>query len=227
MRACWFHLCEVKACEIGRCKVVYRLADGTLKSIRLDQQALKDIIADQRQEWIDYIRRVQTKLRGLGITSRDADAIVELMRSDFGGDTSTHPGVAAKLDPILRMIARFVARSLNVSTAYNPESERNKGDAFDLNLLFYIPLPAVVVTGDDRFIRGLRETDAAHLGQVLTVEEFNSRLADDSLASLVSAFQAPERQFRRQCEAAYFHWDSRDRPANDDLKDWFESEPIA
>ena len=82
-------------------------------------------------------------------------------------------------------------------------------------------------TGDDRFVRGLRETDAAHLGQVLTIDEFNARLADDSLASLVSAFQTPERQFCWQREAAYFRWENRNRPTNDDLKDWYESEPIA
>jgi Protein of unknown function (DUF2934) len=155
------------------------------------------------------------------------DKIVELMRSDFGSDPSDAPGVAAKLDTVLNMIARFVARSLNATSAYNPESEKNRGDTFDLNLLFYIPLPAVIVTGDDRFVRGLRETDGAHLGQVLTIDEFNARLSDDSLASLVSAFQTPERQFRWQREAAYFRWENRNRLANDDQKDWFESEPIA
>jgi hypothetical protein len=170
---------------------------------------------------------MKAKLPSRRLTTRDAATIVELMRSDFGSDSSDAPGVAAKLDTTLHMIARFLARSLNASSAYNPESERNQGDAFDLDLLFYLPLPAVVVTGDDRFVRGLRETDGAHVGQVLTIEEFNERLADDSLATVISAFQTPERQHRRQREAAYYRWVKRNRPANDDLTDWFESEPIA
>ena len=94
-------------------------------------------------------------------------------------------------------------------------------------MLFYLSLPAVIVTGDDRFVRGLRETDGAQVGQVLMIEEFNARLADDSLASPVSAFQTPEHQFRWQREAAYFRWQNRNSPPNDDVGDWFESEPIA
>lgn len=227
MRACWFHLCDVKPEEIGRCQVAYRVSDGTLKSIRLDQQTLSSLIANQRQEWIDYIQRMQSDLPDRGLTARDTDAIVELMRNDFGSDPSDAPGVADRLDTILHMIARFVARSLNSTSAYNPESERNRGDTFDLNLLFYIPLPSVIVTGDERFVRGLRETTAAHLDQVLTIEEFNESLADGSLASRVSAFQTPDRQFHWHREAAYFHWVRRGRPSNDDLKDWYESEPIA
>jgi len=227
MRACWFHLCDVRPEQIGRCEVRYRLSDGTFRKIRLDRQKLNELVAGQRQEWIDYVRRMQADLSGRGLTARDADAIVELMRSDFGSDPSDASGVAAKLDTVLHMIARFVARALNATSGYNPESERNRGDTFDLNLLFYIPLPAIIVTGDDRFVRGLRETGAAYLGQVLTIEEFNARVADDSLASLVLAFQTPERQFRWQREAAYFRWQNRNGPANDDLKDWFESEPIA
>jgi hypothetical protein len=53
MRACWFHLCDVKPEEIGRCQVVYRVADGTHKSIRLDPQTLNDLMSGQRQAWIE------------------------------------------------------------------------------------------------------------------------------------------------------------------------------
>jgi hypothetical protein len=66
MRACWHHLRDVKPEEIGRCQVVYRVADGTLKSIRLDQQKVKDLVAGQRREWIDYVRRMQKDLPGRG-----------------------------------------------------------------------------------------------------------------------------------------------------------------
>lgn len=227
MRACWFHLCDVKPEEIGKCQVVYRVTDGTPKSIRLDRQKLIDLVSGQRQEWIDYVQRIQADLSDRGLTARDADAIVELMRSDFGSDPTDAPAVAAKLDIVLHMTARFIASSLKPTSAYNPESERNRGDTFDLNLLFYIPLPAIIVTGDDRFIRGLRETDAAHLGQVLSIDEFNTCLANDSLAAIVSAFQTPERQFRWQREAAYFRWENRNCRISDDLKDWCDSEPIA
>jgi hypothetical protein len=73
----------------------------------------------------------------------------------------------------------------------------------------------------------MRETDAPHARQVLTIEEFNRHLAENSLASLVLDFQTAERQLRQHQEAAYFRWDKRGRPANDDWADWFASEPVA
>jgi hypothetical protein len=150
------------------------------------------------------------------------------MRSDFGNDPLDAPGIAEKLDAASRMIARFVARSLpSKMPSYNPQTEKRRGDTFDLNLLFYVPLPAVIVTGDTRFVRGLRETDASHARQVLTIDEFNTNLREGSLAFLISDFQTPERQHRQHREAAYFRWDNRGRLPNDDLADWFASEPVA
>jgi hypothetical protein len=220
MRACWHHLLDVTPEEIGKCQVVYRVSGGTLRSIRLDAQTLKDMIAGQRQEWINYIRRMQTDLLSREITAADEDAIRKVMRSDFGNDLLDAPCVAEKLDAACRMIARFVARALpSEMAAYNPESEKHRGDSFDLNLLFYVPLPAVIVTGDGRFVRGLRETGAPHGGQVLSIDEFNTHLGNGTLAALVSDFQTPGRQHRQQSEAAYFRWGNRGYNPNDDWSD--------
>src|SRR5262249_31101415 len=56
MRACWFHLVDVAPAEVGKCQVVYRVSDGSLRSIRLDATHLRNVIAGQRQEWIAYIQ---------------------------------------------------------------------------------------------------------------------------------------------------------------------------
>ena len=228
MRACWHHLLDVAPEEIGRSQVAYRVSDGTLRGIRLDTRALKDSIAGQRQEWIDYIRRMQAELPSHGFTAKDEDDIHKIMLSNFGSDPSDAPGVAMKLDAASRMIARFVARSLpSKLAAYNPESEKRRGDTFDLNLLFYVPLPAVIVTGDARFVRGLRETDTPHGRQVVTIEEFNMHLGSGTLGDLVSDFQTPGRQYLLHSEAAYLHWEERGRLAGNDWADWFATEPVA
>jgi hypothetical protein len=111
--------------------------------------------------------------------------------------------------------------------SYNPLSDKRRGDAFDLDLLYYIPLPAIIVTGDKRFARGLKQTDAPHGRQVLTIEEFNRHLAENSLVSLVSDVQTAEGQLRQHQEAAFFRWHEWGNPTNDDWADWFASEPIA
>jgi hypothetical protein len=176
MRACWFHLLDVAPAEIGKCQVVYRVSDGTLKSIRLDATHLRNVIAGQRQEWIDYIQKMQKELPERGFTAKDEDAILDLMRSDFGSDPLDAPGIAEKLDAASRMLTRFVARSLpSKMPSYNPLSEKRRGDAFDLDLLYYIPLPAIIVTGDGRFARGLIHdpNDAVSFGRFFraTIDE--------------------------------------------------------
>ncbi len=110
MRTCWHHLLTITSEEIGKCQVVYRVSDGTFRSICLDPQHLKDTIGEKRQEWIDYIRKMQTILPSLGLTPADEDAIYEIMRSDFGDDALGAPGNAEKLDAALRMTVRFVAQ---------------------------------------------------------------------------------------------------------------------
>ena len=110
MRTCWHHLLDVTPEEIGKCQVVYRVSDGTLRSIRLDPKNLKETIGGKRQEWIGYIRKMQTVLSSRGLTAAHEDAIYEIMRSDFGNDPLDAPDIAEKLDVTLRMIARFVAR---------------------------------------------------------------------------------------------------------------------
>ncbi len=227
MRAYWHHLLTVAPQEIGRAKVRYRLSDGSWREIRLHFDNLEQAIKEQRKDWIDYLRKMQGELPEHGLGARSEDAILTLMRSNFGTDPLDAPGVAEKLDAVSRMIARFVAMSLAKREPYNPESEGRRGDTFDLNLLFYLPLPAVIVSGDKRFVRGLRGTGAPHARQVLMIDEFNAHLANDTLGSLVSAFQTPERQFRQHREAAYFRWEKRHRPPDDDWDDWFKSEPIA
>ncbi len=228
MRACWQHLMDVEPDKIGRSKVVYRVSDGSLKSICLNYDNLEQIISDQRMEWIGYIRKMQAELPQLGIDASDETRIIALMHSNLGKDFCDAPGLSNKLDAVSRMTARFVAQSLNSNKpAYNPEIEKRRGDAFDLNLLFYVPLPAVIVTNDIRFVRGLRETATPHHRQVLTIEEFNSELLKENLASLVRDFQTPDRQSQMQSDAAYFRWIAKGRRTNNDWGDWFASEPVA
>jgi hypothetical protein len=228
MRACWHHLLEVRPEEIGKSKVVYRLSDGTLRRIALNEAPLKEVIKDQRQSWIDYIKSMQTELTKRGFISSDEKQILAIMQSNYGTVQLDTPGMSEKLDGVARMIARFIAMSLPPKfKPYNPEGEKQRGDTFDINLLFYVSLPAIIVTGDGRFARGLKETKSPQASRVLTITEFNDHLSKGTLLPLASDHQTAERQRRHQKEAAYFRWRNRGCPLNDDWRDWFWSEPIA
>jgi hypothetical protein len=149
------------------------------------------------------------------------------MMTNLGSAPGDVPDLGEKLDGAAKMIARFVAMSLARREPYNPETESRRGDAFDLNLLFYLPLPAFIVTGDKRFVRGLRATNSPQARQVLTIEEFNDHLRNGTFASLVADVQSPEDQFRRHSEAAYYRWRNAGAKHGEDWADWFASEPVA
>jgi hypothetical protein len=227
MRAYWHHLLTIAPHEIGRAAVRFQLSDRSWKEIRLNKDTLDRTIKQERKDWIDYVKKMQDELPEQGLGAKSEDKILDLMRTNFGTNPLDAPGIADKLDGVSRMIARFVSLSLAKREPYNPQSEGRRGDTFDLNLLFYLPLPSVIVSGDKRFVRGLRGTDAPQARQVILIEEFNAHLAAGTLPSLVSGLQSPERQFRTHKEAAYSRWEKRYRPANDDWSDWFASEPVA
>jgi hypothetical protein len=227
MRACWHHLRTVSPDEVRRCKVVYRVSDGTLRSIRLDQSELQKTLGEQRRDWIDYVRKMEDELSAAGITDRDEEKIYQKMYADFDTTPLDIPHAAVRLTSINRMIARFLALALKTRAAYNPETDSRRGDTFDLNLLFYLLLPAIIVTGDGRFVRGLRSAAGSNAQRVLLIDEFNRHLTNNTLASLVSPLRNAEQQFHEWNVAAYTRWEKRNRPANDDWSDWFVTEPIA
>jgi hypothetical protein len=227
LRAYWHFLKEVAPEEMSRAKVVYRVSDGSLRQIRLDLQALNDTIRRERDSWITYIRKMQGDLPVAGLSSRSEEEIFALMMTNLGTDPEDVPGLGKKIGGAARMIARFVAMSLARREPYNPDTEDRKGDAFDLNLLFYLPLPAFVVTGDKRFARGLRATNSPQARQVLTIEEFNDHLLNGTFTNLARSVQLQDDQFRRQSEAAYYRWRNGGMKDGEDWADWFASEPVA
>ena len=84
------------------------------------------------------------------------------------------------------MIAHLLKQGTAAKTPYNPRSPKRRGDAFDLMLLFYVPLPAVVVTADTKFVNGLRQSGAKRAGQVLTVAELHDELRSGTLTDRIA-----------------------------------------
>jgi len=149
------------------------------------------------------------------------------MKKDLGTQPGDPPDLGDKLDSVSRMIARLVCESLKTKDAYNPDAERRRGDAFDISLLFYTSLPSVVCTTDQKLVNRLRGTGSLHSCQVVSVDECNQLVRDGSLGTLVRAFRTPDEQHSRWQEAAYYNWIARGRPIGDDLRDWFDAEPLA
>jgi Protein of unknown function (DUF2934) len=205
----------------------YEAADGKRCATKIKLPKLQAAGSAERESWKKYIRRVQTLLAPFGIKQATEADILALMKMNQGTCPGDPPDLGDKLDSVARMIACLVAQALKTSDSYNPDSEKRRGDAFDISLLFYVPLPSVICTADEKFVNRLRDTGAPHARQVVSVEEFNEIVKRRGVETLVGDFRTPEDQHRRWREAAYFNWINRGCPFNDDQRDWFETEPVA
>lgn len=204
----------------------YEAADGQRLSIKLELPKLDAATVHERKSWSDYIHDMQARVNRLGIKRVDESTLLALMKTNSGTYPGDPPDMGEKLDAVGRMIARFVAISLE-KDGYNPDTTRRRGDTFDISLLFYVPLPCVICTADERFVNRLRGTNALHSRQVITIPEFNEHVARGTVGTLVSDFRTPEEQHTRWQEAAYYRWIEKGRPLGKDWADWFETEPIA
>lgn len=205
----------------------YEGADGQKYGIKLEIPKLQTAGSAQRESWKNYIHHIQTLLPSLGVSKVSEADILALMKMNQGTYPGDPPDLGDKLDSVARMIARLVAQALKTKDPYNPDTEKRRGNAFDISLLFYVPLPSVICTADEKFVNRLRDTGAPHARQVVSVDEFNQCVREGSVGSLVGDFRTPDEQLRRWREAAYFKWIERGRPNGDDRRDWFDAEPVA
>lgn len=204
--------------------ITYSDSSSKQFAIRADAKHIASTMRNARNEWIDYISRMKTQLASQRTGRKNVETIVGLMKSDLGSRPDDPPDLAEKLDGLTRMIAQFVDMALHSASPYNPKAERRRGDVFDLSLLFSLPLPAVICTGDGSFVNRLRATGARQSAQVVTIDEFNSHARLDTLESILGSHY--EEQGRRWRDAAYLRWCGRGRPPIDDWADWFAVEPI-
>jgi hypothetical protein len=227
MQACWRLLKSATSVADLQNPMLFQSPDGQSYEIKLDLETLANVNSGERQSWIDYIEKMRKMLVSVDLGRHDEERVYDMIRSDHGSQPDDSPEMSRKLDSVNRMIAKLVVLSLQANQPYNPNTQRRRGDAFDIKLLFHVPLPAVICTADQRFVNRLRDTKALGSQQVVTVDEFNRHVRNGTLSSQVFSFRTPEKQQKEWQEAAYFRWINRNRPTGDDWADWFAAEPVA
>jgi len=226
-QAVWHLLRDAKTAADLEAGTQFSDATGARFAIKVDFSHVRCELDKERGRWSKYVERKRDEFREKGITSGDYDRILAEITADFGAQPTDPPDFAKKADAVSRMVAKFLALALPKRDAYNPASDKRRGDVFDVSLLYAIPLPAVICTGDGPFVERLRQCNAPHAKQVVTVEEFNGHVRADTLDGLVSEHRTTAEQCQRWREAAYFNWRNRNSPPNDDWTDWLACEPIA
>jgi hypothetical protein len=227
LKAVWYFLCAADSLTFLLKKdVVFLAPDRSRHKFGLTKERLDKVMRNERDFWIGCVKNIQ-RLQADQSVELDESKILRLMAKDLASRSGDPAEMLEKLDTISRMVARLFALSLGEKSPYNPGSEKGRGDAFDLDLLFAIPLPAVIVTADERFANRLHSTKAPHAEQVCTIPEFHTHLRSGLLASLVRRFQTQLNQFRERQVQAYRLWESRGGPFGDNWRDWYDAEPVS
>jgi hypothetical protein len=225
----WRLLRDASSLKVLLGGICYRDITGKPVKLKPDPAQIMSTLDKERRTWVDFIDNMRQVKKTGKIPLGTLQEIERFLRSDIGQASTDNPNLLSRLVATIRFQAQFAHMALNQSSQsqYDPSTKKRRGDLFDWALLFALPLPAVIVTCDKRFVNRLRATNAIDARQVLLVEGFNEHAKSDTLETLLDHHRTSETQQRQWREAAYFNWLKRGRPFSDDLADWFATEPIA
>lgn len=162
----------------------FKTSDGRTMRITLDPGRLQNVMADERDAWVAFIERMENILGP--DTSPTRKQILDIAQTGLRSQQPTDPpDIADKLDGVVQVLASFIHMRTTGSTPYNPRAEHRRGDVFDWSLLFALPLPAIICTADTTFVNRFRALNSHQASQVVNMEEFSDRVANDSLLELL------------------------------------------
>jgi hypothetical protein len=143
-------------------------SDGVEYRIESSKELVTQLVAAHRDRWRNTIDELQKQIIDHHPTQ---DYVAEVQfKALFGG----HPNEAMlreRYDGYVRTISRFFALALQQRSPYDPNTEKRRGDSFDIALVMALGLPALICTLDDRLRTHVKETGSAQVSQVLTPHE--------------------------------------------------------
>lgn len=205
----------------------YQDTKGRWKALIPEPDKIKDSMQEIRKKWIAHIEELQEIHKTSPGTFIKLAKTRAAVRFGLGSAPTDPPDLAARLDAFLNLQAHFIHASINSKTPYNPASDDRRGDIFDISLLQAIPLPAIIVTRDKRFLNTLSQIKSPDARQVISIEDFTQHAVADTLETLLTHRRSVSDQEEKWRQAAYERWLKRGSPANDAWNDWFATEPIA
>lgn len=158
-KSVWEFFCGLQdASELLKSKIVSSPWGG-LYTFRLDQQHTKEVLEEAGKQWSDWVKKMSPLLESL---KKNGEKINEKEVCDFiasGLVVDMGHADVVKLDLLIRVMAKRV-----LDSSYNPKTSN---DAIDLDLLFGIPLPAIICTNDKKLIRFVNLTTSGDKSKVM------------------------------------------------------------
>lgn len=164
-RASWEHLALVRSRADLVAARRYRQADGALIEDQLDPVAVAREVEAAGAAYAAWFAKVVHLARDERGQMRSRDWIVGQMLAGLSEDMGCFD--ATRLELACHYQAQRAIEAAHARTPYVP----TRNDALDLELLFTLPLPAVVCTADDRLVRFVRRLHTEQGDLVMTARE--------------------------------------------------------
>lgn len=136
---------------------------------------------EQKNEWKRW-KEAMEETRG-AVAAKDTSPL-DCARAVLAGAARREgfePDQLEKMIPVARLHGYYIYL---IQTGYKPGTKRNRGDAFDQRLLWYLPLPAVVCTADGKFIDN-RLTPAGITSGVVRCSTLNEHVREGNVHELL------------------------------------------
>jgi hypothetical protein len=162
-RGVWAYLCSRRTPADLEKSGSYTDAAGRRYAVKLDAAHIESVFEDVGLKWANWVQEAGAKLSKLlhGGEQIDEEELRQLIRVFLGMDMKD--AELDKLDLAVRVIA---ARTREA--AVNGYRPTKPNDAIDFDLLWALPLPAIVCTQDTRLIQLATRTGSADAWRLMT-----------------------------------------------------------
>ena len=117
---------------------------------KLEIDLIEQTFQKQRDQWTDYIKTLIEKVAPYHNPKDQIDEF-SFIRKRMSEWIFERSDCIERVDIISKYIYSFILNS-NIKNKYNPESNKNKNDGIDFNIIFFHLIPSIICS-EDRFIR--------------------------------------------------------------------------
>lgn len=184
LRECWAHVMKAKRVKDIKQLVMSALLEKGLHKVELNLGDGSRVIQANKSDWIESFERLGQASKSDGdsvrkvLARRGTDIHIGQENAKFVGQqldsmvNTSFPRLSVRLDAMIRAHSLHTIRSLKPREPYNPS--KNVNDAFDLDLLLYLAVPAAVCTNDRRIHTVLKDTNSWQRFWVVRFDELSS-----------------------------------------------------
>jgi hypothetical protein len=184
-RAIWQLLKSAKGFSDLDAGLTFVGSDGNEYSITSSKKLATQLARAHRNKWDQLIASIRSNITASVHPTQEH--IAELIFAKLCSGHLDDAMLRIRYDGYVKAVSRHESLALEKDQAYNPRSNKRKGDSFDIALLQALALPALICTLDNRLRNHVIESGSIQTTQLVTPIELSEGI---KVGKLVERFPA-------------------------------------